>query len=467
MVALHEDTNMTPKELREKRAALAKQIRELAEKANKENRDFTAEEKPSWEKVNKDYDDYSRQIEIAERAEKVNADQGTRADDGGELPGRENRSGKQGADNGDDRRDPEHRVGGGGRADQPTEEDRCLAIQGWMRHQAGEDLEDKHREAAKRCGINPRRRSLDLRLNNTQEERAIRRAVREGRALSAVAGPTGAITIADTFVNRLEVAMLAYGGVRQVAEVLRTDTGAEMTWPGVDDTSNEGERIGENTDVAEQDVAFHGYTWKAYKYSSKLIRVPVELLEDSAFNLVQTLGDIVGERLSRKQNRDFTVGTAANQPNGIVTAATLGKTTAGANAITADEVLDLIHSVDPAYRIGAGFMFHDAVLLALRKLKDSQGRYLWSSGITGGAPDRLSEYPITINQHMASSVATTNKTMLFGQLNKYKVRDVRVIRFRRLVERYAEKDQEGFIAFSRSDGNLLATGTPVKYMQQT
>jgi HK97 family phage major capsid protein len=447
---------MTSKELREKRAPLAVQIRALADKANKESRDFTAEEKPNWEKLNKDYDDLSRQIEVAERAEKVEGDQASLASRELVLPGREDRAGGK----------PAGEREAGGERQLPTEEDRCLAIQGWMRHQSGEDLEDKHREAAKRCGINPRRRSLDLRLNDTQEERAIRRAVREGRALSAVAGPSGALTIADTFVNRLEVAMLAYGGVRQVAEVIRTDTGAEMTWPGVDDTSNEGERIGENTDVAEQDVAFHGYTWKAYKYSSKLIRVPVELLEDSAFNLVTTLGDIVGERLSRKQNRDFTVGTAANQPNGIVTGATLGKTTAGAAAITADEVLDLIHSVDPAYRTGAGFMFHDAVLLTLRKLKDLQGRYLWSSGITGGAPDRLSEYPITINQHMASTVATTNKTMLFGQLNKYKVRDVRVIRFRRLVERYAEKDQEGFIAFARSDGNLLATGTPVKYMQQ-
>lgn len=152
---------------------------------------------------------------------------------------------------------------------------------------------------------------------------------------------------------------------------------------------------------------------------------------------------------------------------GIVTAAALGKTAASATAIAADELFDLVHSVDPAYRKGAGFMFHDNVLLTIRKLKDGNGQYLWTAGLQAGEADRILGYGYTVNQHMASAVASTAKTVIFGQLSKYKIRDVRGLRLRRLVERYAESDQEGFVAFYRADGNLLDSGVaPVKYLQQ-
>ena len=67
---------LTAKALREQRATLATRTREMADKANTENRDFNAEEKPNWERVNADYDTLSRRIEIAERIEHVSADQG-------------------------------------------------------------------------------------------------------------------------------------------------------------------------------------------------------------------------------------------------------------------------------------------------------------------------------------------------------------------------------------------------------
>lgn len=442
---------MTAKELREKRAALAKQIRALADKANNEKRDFSSEEKGNWEQVNKDYDDHTRQIDLAERAEKVEAEQ--RQLDTRQIPGR---------DNVDKPGEGEDRSG------QPTQEDRALAVQAWFRHQSGLDLDERHTDAAKRCGVHVRRNYLDLQIGSTADVRAAQLARLEGRALSGVTANKGGALVADTLLSNLETNLLTFGGVRQVAEVMRTETGGEQTWPTMDDTSNEGELIGENNETDDdQEPSVGGVSWHAYLYSSKILRIPVSLLEDSAFDLNSKVGGMLGERIGRKQNRHFTTGDAAKKPKGIVTAATLGVTTAGAAAITADEILNLIHSVDPAYRIGAGFMFHDAVLLAIRKLKDNNGQYLWASALKEGTPDRLATYPLTINQAMDSTVTTTKKTMLFGQLNKYKIRDVRAIRVRRLVERYAEFDQEAFVAFMRSDGNLLDAGTaPVKYMQQ-
>ena len=152
-----------------------------------------------------------------------------------------------------------------------------------------------------------------------------------------------------------------------------------------------------------------------------------------------------------------------------IDAATVGKTTASATAITSDELLDLQHSVDRAYRDqpGVGWMFHDNVALALRKLKDSNGRYHWVDGMQAGQPSQLFTKPVSINNDMASSIATGNITALFGQFTKYKVRQVGTVRIRRLMERHAENDQEAFIGFQEADGKLIDAGVaPVKSLQQ-
>lgn len=457
----------TAKALREQRATLAATISQMADKIHAEGRDFNAEEKPNWEKVNADYNVLSQRIAVAERVESVTADQGSQR--GENLPGRENRDGRQ-------------QPGDGREA--VTEEHRAIAFQAWMRSQMDMEVTEEQAEICRRVGLNPNARQLEFNLLNTRHHGELQRKFRsihptramdeiQSRALSATVGSEGGnLTLPETLIRNLEVAMLAFGGVAQVAETIRTESGEEMAWPTANDTGNRGRRLGENqavdtTDTQTAKPTIGRTVWRAHKYTSDAILVPSELLEDSAFDLPVTLGGMLGERVGRITNYENTVGTGGSMPNGIVNAATLGKTAAGAAAITADELMDLEHSVDPAYRIGAGWMMHDNVLLAVRKLKDSQNRYLWTSGLDVGAPDKLSGHPITINQDMASALVTTAKTVLFGQLSKYKIRQVRGIRIYRLQERYRDNDQDGFVAFLRQDGNLLNAGTnPIKYLQQ-
>ena len=110
-------------------------------------------------------------------------------------------------------------------------------------------------------------------------------------------------------------------------------------------------------------------------------------------------------------------------------------------------------------------MLHDSILLILRRLKDGQGAYMWQPGLQQGVPDKLLGYSVNINQDMDSTVASGKNTILFGQINKYKIRQVNEVRMYRLQERYRDTDQDGFIAFIRQDGNLLNAGTaPVKYL---
>ena len=442
----------TVKELREKRAELVPRLHELRDAA--QGRDFTAEEKANWEGINTDYDSLTRDIERQERVATVTSEQEARTDDRIERkqPGEPTDSGKL-----------------------SDEETRTVALQAWCRSQAGLDLTEDQMEACRQVRLNPNRRTLDIPLADSRGIGAMADAFRSRHpsiarrtAQSAVIGSTGGYLVPEGFVRQLEVALLAFGGVLQVADIIRTDEGNDLPMPTSDDTSNTGELIGESEAVSEQHVTVGQMVLKASKYSSKLIKVPAELLEDSAFDLASFIAERLGERLGRIMNTYLTTGTGAGmQPKGIVTAATLGVTAASATAIAADEIMDLIHSVDPAYRPGSRFMFHDAVLLYLRQLKDGEGRYLWQNGMGSGAPDTLYSYPLTINQDMQGSVASATKTIIFGQLSKYKVRQVRGVRMRRLVERYADYDQEGFMAFMRMDGNLLDAGThPVKYLLQ-
>jgi HK97 family phage major capsid protein len=450
------------KELLETRASLAAKIKEMAGRHDA----WKPEDQANWEQLNADYDRHKADLEQIHQAEQIGQRLALIESDlaqpaGVSDVGRSDVGGKPAAEQAADRGgvDPNHPA--------VTEADRCLALQAWCRAQSGEELEERHLAACQRAGIRPAQKTLSIRLGRNYSE--VRQDYRrEVRAMAAGVDASGGYTVAPGFVPQLERALLRYGGMRQVADVMRTDTGAEMDWPCVNDTTNTGELLGENAQVTEVDVVFSAVTFRAYKFGSKLVRVAAELLQDSAFDLAVTLGSLLGERLGRRQNISFTTGSGINDATGLLTVAPVGVTAASSTAIATDDVLKLIHSVDPAYRDlpGVGMMFHDQICLALRLLKDAQGRYLWSAGVNAGDPDRLWNYPITNNQQMASTIASTNKTVVFGALSKYKIRDVSTIRLRRLVERYADYDQEGFVAFMRCDGNLLDAGThPVKVLQ--
>ena len=160
------------------------------------------------------------------------------------------------------------------------------------------------------------------------------------------------------------------------------------------------------------------------------------------------------------------VGTGVGQPEGIVTAAPVGKTaaTGGATSVLPDDLIDLEHSVDPAYRSlpGVGFMWHDTTLRQLKKLKDSQGRPLWLPGFDTKEPDTYLGYKYTINQHMPVMAANA-KSILFGDMSAYMIRDImQVTLFRFDDSAYTKLGQIGFLAWSRHDGKLVTAGQPVK-----
>lgn len=286
----------------------------------------------------------------------------------------------------------------------------------------------------------------------------------ESRALSSLTGTAGGYTVPEGFFNDLEKAMKAYGGMREAARTISTATGNDLPMPSMDDTGNVGEIVAENAAVSSQDTTFSQIIMKAYKYSSKSILIPLELLQDSAFNIEAEIMAALAERIYRITNTHFTTGTGTNQPQGIITGATLGVTGSSATAVTFDELIDLEHSIDPAYRkLDSKFMFHDSTLRELKKMKDGDNRPLWSSGFTVSEPGTILGYPYIINNDMPE-LGAGKKSILFGNLNRYYIRNVMNVTMFRISEKYIENGQVGFLCFYRCDGKLRDAGAhPVKY----
>lgn len=275
----------------------------------------------------------------------------------------------------------------------------------------------------------------------------------------------GGFLVPQGFSDRLEIALKFFSGMMQNSEIIETETGAPIPWPTVNDTTQVGALLAENTTIGAQDAAFSSVTLNAFMYTSKLIAVSIQLMQDSFMNVDNLVADLAGQRLGRIWNTHFTTGTGTTQPNGAVTASTQGKVgTAGqTTSVIYDDLVDLIHSVDVAYRPNARFMTNDLSLRTIRKLKDSQGRPLWEPSVQAGQPDMLLGYPVVTNNDVPVMAANA-KSILFGDFSKYKIRRVRSTTLMRLNERYADNLQVGFFAFARVDGNLIDAGTnPVKH----
>jgi HK97 family phage major capsid protein len=293
--------------------------------------------------------------------------------------------------------------------------------------------------------------------------------------MSTTTGSEGGFTVQSDVATSVLDALKAYGGMRDVSTIIRTEKGTPMSFPTSDGTSEVGELIAENTTATAADIAFGTKALGVYKFSSKIVAVPFELLQDSSVDVEAFVQGRMITRLGRITNALFTTGTGSGQPTGVVTAAGTGVTAANSTsqvtAIIYDSVIDLIHSVDPAYRAqgNARFMMNDASVKVLRKVKDTAGRPIFVPGFDGNsggaalsAPDTLAGYGISINQDMAVMAAGA-KSIAFGDFSHYHIRDAMDISMFRFTDSaYTKLGQVGFLAWMRSGGNLVDVGGAVK-----
>lgn len=279
------------------------------------------------------------------------------------------------------------------------------------------------------------------------------------RAQGVVDSTAGGYLVPQGFMDELVVSLKAYGPMLDpgVTREIATTTGNLIPWPSMDDTANKGRRLTENTQVNTATLAFGVHQLFAFKYTTDVVLVSSELLQDSAIDPEQIVREAMAIRLGRVVNDDLTLGTGASMPTGIEYAAAAGYTAASATAISFDDMIELEHALDPLYRKmpGVRWMFHDTTLKALRKLKDGDGQYIWQpASVVAKAPATISGFGYEVNQSMPQ-IATGQRSVVFGDFQRYIVRRVKEFNVRRLNERYADFDQVGFIGFGRYDGALV------------
>ncbi|TBL82319.1 phage major capsid protein [Hafnia alvei] len=282
-----------------------------------------------------------------------------------------------------------------------------------------------------------------------------RQVLKELRAQGVSPSEKGGYTVPSTFLAQVVEQMKAYGGIASVAQIMNTSDGKTIEWPTADGTNEIGELLGENNEASEEDTDFGMADLGAKKLSSKIIRVSNELLQDSAIDMEAYLARRISERIGRGEARYLIRGTGTGtpqQPKGLVASVSGTTATASATVFTWKEMNTLLHSIDPAYRNGPKFRwaFNDKTLQTIEEMEDGQGRPLWLPNIIGGTPATVLNVPYVIDQEI-EDIAAGKKFLFAGDFNRFIIRRVNYMVLKRLVERYAEFDQTGFLAFHRFD----------------
>ena len=264
----------------------------------------------------------------------------------------------------------------------------------------------------------------------------------------------GGYLVPDEYERTLVEALEEENVFRQLAKVIQTSSG-DRKIPVVA-TKGTASWIDEEGAYTESDDSFGQVSIGAYKLGT-MIKVSEELLNDSVFDLESYISREFARRIGAKEEEAFFTGDGSGKPLGILASsggAETGITAASATAITADELIDLFYSLKSPYRRNAVWVLNDSTIKAIRKLKDSNGQYLWQPSLTAGTPDTILGRPVRTSAYMPA-IAASAKTIAFGDFSYYWIADRQGRSFKRLNELYAANGQVGFLASQRVDGKLI------------
>lgn len=279
----------------------------------------------------------------------------------------------------------------------------------------------------------------------------------------------GGYMVPPGFRQKLVEAQKAYGGLAAEVDSFTTETGNPLEYPTNDDTANEGDITAESAAIASgADLVFGSVRLGAYKYTSAgagsnlPLRVSVELLQDSAFDVQGLVSRKLGERIARKQAKHWCTGTGVGQPLGIVASSlTADETLDVSDVIDYDDLLDTEALLDPAYEQNAQWVMNKASWVQIRGILDggATGRPLIfdqaASGIAGRPAKQLLGYPVVIDQAMPNLVDTAAFFAVLGDLREaYTIR--RVSNLAVVVNPYtrAANGEVEFTAWERADANI-------------
>ena len=277
--------------------------------------------------------------------------------------------------------------------------------------------------------------------------------------LVSTSDANGGYIVPDEFESSLYKNLKHYVSILGVCNFIQTSHGRSIDMPTLDETTVTAGWGAESALVSPTDMTFANVAIGANMLRS-MVLLSIELIQDNDVNIVGQLSGIFADRFGRALQAGLTNGdgTGAN-PTGYMNNITTGVTAAATDAITRDDIVDLIHSVDEAYRANPSFriVMNDATLAAVRKLAFGTGddRPLYQVGnATLGEPDTIEGVPVMVNPAMPNIGASANPIAVCD-FSKFVVRQAGGYSFRRLDERYADNLQVAFLGYTRFDSAVL------------
>lgn len=282
-------------------------------------------------------------------------------------------------------------------------------------------------------------------------------------ALSVGTDNKGGYTVPDEFERQLVQALEETNIMRQLAHVIKTQSGTHAI-PIASD-SGTASWLDEGGTITDSDPTFAQATLKAFKMGT-LVKVSNELLNDSAIDIAGYIAERIGKRFGNAEEEAFFTGVGESStpgtpstPTGLLTTLSGDVTTDAYTSLDFDDVFALYYKLSEPYRKNASFICNENIMLHLMTLKDGESQYIWKPSMEIGKPDTILGRPVYTSQYMPYLAGTTadksKKVLLFGDFSYYWIADRGNRTLQRLNELYAITDQVGFIGTQRVDGKLI------------
>ena len=235
--------------------------------------------------------------------------------------------------------------------------------------------------------------------------------------------------------------------IRSLATNLKKYTGGSVIWAA--DSDDYAAFVPEGAPIPGFDVEddFTRFRVGSHKIAG-LLKLSEEFTLDADFDLKKYISERMGKSFARTEDKAFITGNGTDEPYGLLHD-TEGAETVTAVALTCDSVIDLFFAVEPEYRTHAVWLMNDRTALALRKLKDEAGNYLWN-----GSADTILGKPVRICNDMPD-IAAGAKPVLFGDFSYFWIVDRSPVSMKALKERFAMTDRVGYLAFELLDARLV------------
>jgi HK97 family phage major capsid protein len=281
--------------------------------------------------------------------------------------------------------------------------------------------------------------------------------IEEQRVLSKATAGAGANLVPTAFSNQIINILRFMGPINELANVMTTDSGETIQIPSVT-SHGVATWTAENAGYTASDEVFGQVSLGAFKAGRSVI-VSEELLVDAAFGLDGYLAQELGESIGVLEETAYTVGDGSGKPMGIANASsgvTVSQAATGnATSFTYSALINFIYALPYQYRRNAQWVFSDTAVKNFYTMVDGQQRPLWNVNVASTGPDTFLGYPIYTSPDLAAMAASA-KSGIFGDIRRgYTIRRVNGFSLQRQSELYSNNGQVGFRGFERVDGRVV------------